>query len=76
MNVSPKEETGSILIRTRTGYGIFPLGDVLITVLSDTPTASPSPFWVKFAIFRATGKVTFSIAISSSPIGFWLSVTV
>ena len=32
-----------------------------------TPNSFPRLFWVYPAIFRATGKVTFSIAISSSP---------
>lgn len=35
MNIPANENTGSILIRTRTGYGIFPLSEVLITVLSE-----------------------------------------
>ena len=35
MNTAFAEPTGSILIRARTGYGLFPLENVFVTVISE-----------------------------------------
>ena len=35
MNTAPIQVSGSVLVRTRTGYGIFPLENVLVTIFSE-----------------------------------------